>query len=81
MNRLLVIVCLCVLPLQASLQQEETVAALFRAITLRDINGVLKVLAEGVDVNIPAVDGRLPLLKAAAVGDKRIVKTLLERGA
>lgn len=56
-------------------------ADLFAAIGRRDTAGVMRLLAEGADVNQYTEDGRRPLVSAVRAGSSEIVRILLDAGA
>ena len=51
------------------------------ALAARDYEGVRKAIADGADVNLPFADALTPLCRAAALGERRILKVLLSAGA
>ncbi len=54
---------------------------LHAAIALRDYDAVKKLLADGVDINLPDATGIAPLGVAMELGDYEMIKLLLEKGA
>ena len=51
--------------------------ALEKALSLTDVDMVRRAIANGADVNLPFSDALTPLCRAAAVGERRILKQLL----
>jgi ankyrin repeat protein len=61
--------------------EESPSASLLKAIYARDFSTMDKLLAEGVDINVPIRNDLTPLAEAAFAGDLEVVDYLLRKGA